>query len=107
MDDANDPLGFAELSLRPCAEGCTTSPVAYLEGWYVTPDARHRGVGRRLIEAAEDWGRRQGCGELASDTTLDNTVSAAAHGAAGFEDAGIVRCFRKGLGGQAEATKPR
>lgn len=99
VDDAGRPLGFAELSLRPCAEDCMTSPVAYLEGWYVVPDARRSGVGRRLIEAAEDWGRRQGCSELASDTTLDNTVSAAAHRAAGFDDAGIVRCFRKSLGG--------
>lgn len=96
-DDAGRPLGFAELSLRPCAEGCLTSPVAYLEGWYVTPDARRRGVGRRLVAAAEDWGRHQGCRELASDTAAGNTVSAAAHRAAGLEDAGLVRCFRKSL----------
>ncbi len=28
-------IGFVELSLRRSAEGCATSPVAYLEGWYV------------------------------------------------------------------------
>lgn len=106
-DDAGRPLGLAELSLRAYAEDCTTSPVAYLEGWYVAPDARRRGVGRRLIEAAEDWGRRQGCRELASDTTPDNTISAAAHRAAGFEDAGLVRCFRKSLAAAGDGSRSR
>ncbi|HSM02385.1 MAG TPA: aminoglycoside 6'-N-acetyltransferase [Acidimicrobiia bacterium] len=96
--DADDaPAGFAELSLRPYAEGCTTSPVAYLEGWYVTPMARGAGVGGALIAAAEEWGRSRGCSEFASDTEVDNDVSARAHLALGFEDVGFVRCFRKPL----------
>jgi aminoglycoside 6'-N-acetyltransferase I len=49
-------LGLAELSIRPCAEGCSTSDVAHLEGWYVRPEARGRGAGRALIDAAEACG---------------------------------------------------
>jgi aminoglycoside 6'-N-acetyltransferase I len=98
---ANDPtggsVGVAELSIRPHAEGCRTDRVAYLEGWFVRPEARRRGVGRRLIEAAEEWARAQGCRELASDTQPDNTGSVAAHTAIGFEDAGVVQCYRKDL----------
>jgi aminoglycoside 6'-N-acetyltransferase I len=90
-------LGFAELSLRPYAEDCRTSPVAFLEGWYVIPAARRHGVGRALVSAAEQWARERGCHEFASDTELDNSVSAEAHRALGFEDAGAVRCFRKNL----------
>jgi aminoglycoside 6'-N-acetyltransferase I len=90
-------LGFAELSLRSHAEGCTTSPVGFLEGWYVIPSARKRGVGRALVAAAEQWARAQGCREFASDTELENTGSAAAHRALGFEDAGALQCFRKHL----------
>lgn len=89
--------GFAELSLRPYAEDCKTSPVTFLEGWYVLPSARRQGVGRALVAAAEVWAREQGCREFASDTELDNTESAAAHRALGFEDAGAIRCFRKDL----------
>lgn len=89
--------GFAELSLRPYAEDCRTSPVAFLEGWYVVPAARSRGVGRALVAAAEEWARGQGCSEFASDTDWDNTASAAAHCALGFQDAGALRCFRKTL----------
>jgi aminoglycoside 6'-N-acetyltransferase I len=90
-------LGFAELSLRPYAEDCRTSPVAFLEGWYVIPAARRQGVGRALVSTAEQWARDRGCLEFASDTELDNSMSAAAHRALGFEDAGAIRCFRKDL----------
>ena len=76
---------------------------AALTGWlssrggYVVPEARRRGVGRGLVAAAEQWGRDQGCTEFASDTQPDNLVSATAHLALGFTDAGSLRCFRKDL----------
>lgn len=90
-------LGFAELSIRPYAEGCTTDRVGYLEGWYVVPEARGQGIGRALVEAAEAWAREQGCTEIASDAEVDNEISAAAHQALGFDEAIVIRCFRKGL----------
>jgi aminoglycoside 6'-N-acetyltransferase I len=90
-------LGFAELSLRVYAEGCSSSPVGYLEGWYVVPEARRQGVGHALVRAAELWAKEKGCTEFASDTELENTVSADAHRALGFEEVEIVRCFRKSL----------
>lgn len=96
-DRADHLIGFAELSVRAYAEGCHSERVAYLEGWYVVPDARGQGVGRALIAAAEDWGRSLGCTELASDAELPNDTSAAAHLALGFSEVGPVRCFRKDL----------
>ncbi len=96
-DGAGQLIGFAELSIRAYAEGCHTDRVAYLEGWYVAPDARNQGVGRALITAAEAWGRSQGCMEFASDAEITNDGSAAAHKALGFTEVGQVRCFRKDL----------
>lgn len=92
-----DLVGFAEVSIRPCAEGCRSNRVAYLEGWFVRPASRKRGVGRELVAAAGKWGRSQGCPELASDAYADNEVSAAAHRAVGFDDLALVRCFRMDL----------
>ena len=92
-----DLIGFAEISIRAYAEGCETDRVGYLEGWFVAPAARRRGTGRALVRAAEDWARSQGCVEFASDAEADNDESARAHGALGFEDVGLVRCFRKDL----------
>jgi len=95
--DHTGAIGFAELSLRPYAEGCDTTPVAFLEGWFVVPERRGRGVGRALIAAAEAWAVGRGCREFASDAVLDNTASAAAHAALGFEEVEQIRRFRKPL----------
>jgi len=97
VDDSHRIVGFAELSLRPYAEGCTTTPVAFLEAWFVVAEWRGRGVGRALVAAAEDWARGRGCREFASDALLENTASAAAHAALGFEEVEHIRCFRKPL----------
>ena len=96
-EEGGELVGFAELSIRHYAEECTTDRIAFLEGWYVGPAWRRRGLGRALVAAAEAWGRAQGCTEFASDTQADNHASAAAHLALGFLDAGAVRCFRKDL----------
>jgi aminoglycoside 6'-N-acetyltransferase I len=90
-------VGFAEVSRRPYAEGCDTTPVGFLEGWYVTRGHRRRGVGRALVAAAEEWARELGCSEFASDAVAENLVSAEAHRALGFEEVEIIRCFRKSL----------
>jgi aminoglycoside 6'-N-acetyltransferase I len=90
-------VGFADLSIRRYAEGCETDRVGFLEGWYVAPAARRRGIGRKLVAAAEDWARAQGCTEFASDAEADNRTSAEAHLALGFVEVGLVRCFRKDL----------
>jgi ribosomal protein S18 acetylase RimI-like enzyme len=82
-----------------------TDRVAYLEGWYVEPDARRRGVGRALVAAAEQWAASQECTEFGSDALLDNDVSAAAHRALGFEETEHLRLFRKVLPAQPRAHR--
>lgn len=62
-------VGMIEASIRHAAPGCSTDRIGYIEGWYVEPAFRRRGIGRRLVEAAESWARGQGCSEMASDTT--------------------------------------
>jgi aminoglycoside 6'-N-acetyltransferase I len=89
--------GFAEAATRPYAEGCATSPVAYLEGWYVDPDLRRRGVGRALVAAVEQWARAAGLQEFASDALLDNVTSHRAHARLGFAEVERIVCFRKSL----------
>ena len=46
--------------MRSYGEGCETSPVGYIEGWYVDPDLRQKGLGGLLFQAAEDWARSEG-----------------------------------------------
>lgn len=90
-------VGFVEVSLHERADGCSTTPVGYVEGWYVVPTARRCGLGRLLIEAAEKWALNRGCKEIASDTHLENQVGISAHGALGFQEIGSVTRFKKSL----------
>ena len=89
--------GFIEAGLRKYAEGCATSPVGYIEGWYVDPDVRRAGLGRDLVKAAEDWACGHGCSEMASDCLLENLTSFRAHLALGYEEVERLIHFRKDL----------
>ena len=89
--------GFVELSVRPWADGCDSSPVGYIEGWFVDPDVRRRGVGRALIAAGEAWARERGCAEMGSDAELWNETSQAAHRALGYAEATRLVTFAKRL----------
>lgn len=98
FDDEGTGLGFAEADLRhDYVNGCETSPVGFLEGIYVRPEARGRGVAKALVAAVEAWAGEQGCTELASDTGLDNLASQAMHDALGFEETERVIYYRKRL----------
>ena len=71
--------------------------MAFLEGIYVLPRYRRRGVARALITAVERWATSQGCQELASDTATDNLRSQSLPMALGFEETERVVYFRKEL----------
>lgn len=96
-DDADRLIGFVELSIRPCAEGCVSNRVAYLEGCYVLARDRRRGIGRAPVGASEQGGRRDGCSEFASDASPTNAQSISAHLALGFDNLRPVICFRKNI----------
>lgn len=90
-------VGLAEMNIRPYAEGCSTDRVAFLEGWYVEPQYRRRGIGAALIGAAERWAVKNRCSEFASNSLHDNELGRAAHLAVGFEEVEVTRHFRKEL----------
>ncbi len=85
--------GFAEVGLRTYAEGCASSPVAYLEGIWVDPDLRRSRLASALCLAILGWARRTGLSELASDADLDNAVSQAFHRSVGFQETQRLVCY--------------
>ena len=90
--------GFAEVSVRTdYVEGCDSSPVAFLEGIYVRPELRRRGVARLLCDAAQRWGRSRKCAEFASNAQIDNTASRSMHLGLGFQETERVVYFKKDL----------
>jgi aminoglycoside 6'-N-acetyltransferase I len=91
-------LGFLEVGLRSHADHCDPAhPVGYVEGWYVTDAHRNRGIGKQLLQAAEDWARSQGCTEMASDTQIGNELSQRVHQSLGYEIVESAILFRKAL----------
>ena len=89
--------GFIEMGQRNYAEDCETSPVAYIEGWYVDADLRGQGWGKALVMAGEAWARNQALTEIASDTWLDNETSIQAHLALGYRESERLVHFAKKL----------
>ena len=90
-------VGFLELDFRKYAPGCRSSPVPFIEGWYVEPALQRQGIGRALVEAAEAHARTMGHHEIASDAELENADSLAAHRALGYDVVERVVCFRRSL----------
>lgn len=89
--------GFLEAAQRKYADGCDTSPVGYIEGWYVEPEFRRTGVGKSLVGAAENWAKELGLLEMASDCLIDNLPSLYAHLSSGYEEVERLIHFKKWL----------
>ena len=91
-------IGFVEASKRvDYVNGTSTSPVAFIEGLYVSGESRRRGVARALVATVTAWASAEACREIASDSLLDNSAAHAAHRALGFEETERVVYFRMAL----------
>jgi aminoglycoside 6'-N-acetyltransferase I len=97
-DENRRPVGFIEGSIRgDYVNGTESSPVGFVEGVFVVPAWRRRGVARQLFAAIADWARARGCLELASDALIDNEASQRAQRALGFRETERVVYFTKEL----------
>ncbi|PNS07448.1 aminoglycoside 6'-N-acetyltransferase [Solilutibacter silvestris] len=100
VDHDGRPFGFIEVAIRhDYVNGSESSPVGFIEGWYVEDGWQGRGIGRALVDAAAAWTRARGRDELCSDAMLDADESHAAHRACGFEETERVVYFRKPVTG--------
>lgn len=60
-------VGFAELSIRDDLPGLEGKRVGYMEGLYLRPEVRHRGIALKLLQASRTWARQHKCTAFASD----------------------------------------
>ena len=95
--DGDRPIGLTEAGIRDYGEGCETSPVGYLEGWFVQEEYRGKRIAGIMTQAAENWIREKGCTEVASDTWLDNEPSIRAHLNMGYREVERLVHFVKRL----------
>ena len=97
LDDKARPIGFAEISIRDYANGCTEQPVPFLEGIWIDPEFQRSGAGRALINHIAEALRQRGYNELCSDILETNHLSHQAHEKWGFEETERVIYLRKSL----------
>ncbi len=95
--DGDRPIGLTEARIRDYGEGCETSPVGYLEGWFVQEEYRGKRIAGMMTQAAENWISEKGCTEVASDTWLDNESSIRAHVNMGYYEVERLVHFVKQL----------
>ncbi|AOM41418.1 GNAT family N-acetyltransferase [Xenorhabdus hominickii] len=95
--DENLPVGFAEVSMREYANGCTGQPVPFLEGIWVNSTHRRKGIGQALVNKISSELINKGFYELCSDAEIRNKQSHQAHENWGFDETERVICYRKKL----------
>lgn len=96
IDHDNQRVFLYHVSLRvDYVEGTETSLVGFLEGIFILPEYRNRGIVRALITACEQFAKENGCTEFASDCELTNIDSILMHEKLGFEETNRIVCFKK------------
>jgi len=67
VQEGSSLVAFAELSIRDDLQELAGKRVGYVEGLYVVPSFRSRGLARKLLAAAREWARQNRCDACASD----------------------------------------
>lgn len=98
--DAGEPIGLLEVSLRNVVDGCIGGPVGYVEGIYLEPSFRRKGLGAKLMQFATDWCRKRGCNDMATDAEIENVEAQEFYRQTGFTEVsrtvGFTRSLRSG-----------
>jgi ribosomal protein S18 acetylase RimI-like enzyme len=81
-DDDAPPVGVCQLRYRLSV--WTGAPDCWLEDLFVRADARGRGLGRSLLEAAVERARERGCLRIELDVNEENREALALYRSAGF-----------------------
>jgi GNAT superfamily N-acetyltransferase len=74
-----------------------SEPRAEIAGLVVDENARSRGVGRRLMESAEEWARAQGCNVVSLRSNVIRTRAHAFYERLGYSLIKTQKAFRKQL----------
>jgi ribosomal protein S18 acetylase RimI-like enzyme len=76
-------IGFACVRVVPCV--LYAEPYAELTELYVDREHRHQGIGRALIEQAEQLARSRGAADVIIMTSVSNAAAQALYRSAGYD----------------------
>ena len=75
--DGDMPIGFTQI--YPSFSSVSMARIFILNGLFVSPEARSRGAGAALLNAATEFGSRAGAVRLVLSTELTNTTAQAVY----------------------------
>jgi len=87
-------IGWAHVSVRPLLE---VDRHAELDGLVVDEEARSRGAGARLLDAAEEWARKRKCKGLSVRSNVKRERAHEFYLRQGYEHYKTQKAFRKTL----------
>ncbi len=68
-------IGFIHISIRSgFVEGADRTPVGYVDGIYVKPDFRRKGVAKELYHAGLEWLKSKKCTQVGGDIGINNNL---------------------------------
>lgn len=89
-------IAFIHISVRSdYVEGSKDSPTGFIEGIYVKPEYRKKGISKNLIEKGESWLKTKGCSQIGSDIEQSNDTSYHFHKNVGFKEVNRLIAFIK------------
>jgi aminoglycoside 6'-N-acetyltransferase I len=91
-------IAFIHISVRSdYVEGSQDSPTGFIEGIYVKPEYRKKGISKKLIEKGESWLKTKGCSQIGSDIEQSNITSYHFHKSVGFKEVNRLIAFIKNI----------
>lgn len=89
-----DYIGFIHMSIRSgFVEGANTTPVGYVEGIYVKPDFRRKGVAKELYHAGIEWLKSKKCTQIGADIGIYNDMCPDFYIGMGFKEVNRIICY--------------
>lgn len=90
-------IGFIEIIIQDSFIGSTQTPVIFINAWYVEESYRYKGIGKRLLLAAEKWAKSKGCTQIGFSFTDDQAVTKKVSEHLGFRHVAYLNYFLKTL----------
>jgi ribosomal protein S18 acetylase RimI-like enzyme len=101
VDAAETGLGFTQL--YPSFTSVRMKPLWILNDLFVADEARRRGVGRQLMDAALELAKSTGAARLVLSTAKDNTKAKSLYLSLGYRGLRLYRCRHAGNEARSEA----
>jgi len=74
-DSSNTSIGFIEVSIHEILdEGCEVKNIGYIEGWYIDPNYRRKGIGSELVKSVEKWVLDVSLKQISGNENVGETV---------------------------------